>query len=519
LSLISRISRGAIGFRADVSGTPAPWDDYWYTPVGMSSASGMRVTADTSKRIASVLACVGIIGRNMAMMPKKILTEASGGGNRQVPSHPVYDVIANRPNDLQTGFEFYQMMQGHVELRGNAYAEIKPGRRGAVDQLVPMHPDRVIVERLSSGRLRYKYTDPLINQTRTLVQEEVFHLRNFSDDGFTGQSTVAMSSDVFGTALAQQDYGARFFQNDARPGGVIEGTNFRDKTDEEAFRESWQQSQTGANRHKTALLPFGLTYKEIGVSPVDAQLLDARKFSRIEICSIFGVPPHLIGETEKTATYASVEQFNIMFAVQCLLPRVVMWEQAIQRDLILSDKYFPKFSMAALLRGDTASRFAAYKVAIENGWMSPNDVRMLEDLNPIPGGDTYWRPLNWAPLTQTSAPSDTAITDQGENAGSMNDAAHLGRLKLLASSAAERCVRKEVLAVRKMIERNATDEDYRSFYTDHAGFISEVLRVPVTAAMKYTDSHAGAVSNFAALENIERRGVIELTELAVGGLQ
>jgi HK97 family phage portal protein len=407
------------------------------------------------------------------------------------------------------------MMQGHLELRGNAYAEIKPGPRGAVDQLIPMHPDRVHVERVKpTGRLRYVYNDPLTDRTRTLVQEEVFHLRNFSDDGATGQSTIGMACDTFGIALAQQDYSARFLKNDARPPIALEGApNSKTKADRQALRDSWQEGNSGANRGKVAILPAGITIKELGVKPIDQQLLDARKFSRIEICSIFGVPPHLIGETEKTATYASVEQFNIMYAVHCILPRLVLWEQAIQRDLLTSPRYFAKFSMAALLRGDTASRFAAYHTAIGDGWLSQDETRALEDMNPIPGGvgRHYWRPVNWTMLSNTAAPVAPA-TEPAENAETDADDPNAGetgseqgsgdegaakvdpktvqmQLQALALSAADRCVRKEVAALRKMVERDADRYDIEEFYSDHERFVAQVLNLDVEAQAVVRQRH------------------------------
>jgi len=497
MGLIESISRGALGLRADVSGTPAPWDDYWYNPLGSASASGMRITEQSAKRIATVLACVGVIGRNLGMMPCKIYTEAPDGSKRLVDHHPLYDVLYSRPNNQQTAFEFKQQMQGHLELRGNAYAEIKDGPRGAVDQLLPMHPDRVQVERIKpSGKLLYKYNDPLTNNTRTLVQEEVFHLRNFSDDGAVGQSTIGMACDTFGIALAQQDYSARFLKNDARPPFVFEGTNFKTKEDRRKFIENFQEENTGGNRGKANVLPLGVSIKELGIKPIDQQLLDARKFSRIEICSIFGVPPHLIGETEKTATYASVEQFNIMYAVHCILPRLVLWEQAIQRDLLTSSKYFAKFSMAALLRGDTASRYAAYHTAIGDGWMCQDEVRAMEDMNPIAGGigRRYWRPVNWAPLDQTvvpaSVPEQTADTtsddpnsggdgtDIGQDTGAKADPKLVSlQLQALAASVADRCVRKEVAALRKMVDRAAGDYEVEEFYAGHTQFIAQAFNL------------------------------------------
>jgi HK97 family phage portal protein len=551
MGLIDSISRGALSLRADVSGTPAPWDDYWYNPLGTASASGMRITETSAKRVATVLACVGVIARNIGTLPCKIYTEGPDGSKKLVDHHPLYKVLYIRPNYQQTAFEFKQMMQGHLELRGNAYAEIVPGPLGAVDQLVPMHPDRVHVERLKpSGRLRYVYNDPLTDNTRNLVQEEVFHLRNFCDDSAVGQSTIGMACDTFGIALAQQDYSARFLKNDARPPFVFEGSNFKNKADRDQFVANWQEQQTGGNRGKAAVLPVGISIKELGIKPIDQQLLDARKFSRIEICSIFGVPPHLIGETEKTATYASVEQFNIMYAVHCILARLVLWEQAIQRDLITSDKYFAKFSMAALLRGDTASRFAAYHQAIGDGWMNQDEVRALEDMNPMPGGigRNYWRPLNWAPLAQLSAPAAPAgeaeenadAADDDPNAGADEtdtgnedaSAAEIIRLRLegLAVAAAGRCVRKEVSALRKMVERGADGYQIGEFYETHAAFVQEVLNLDpatLTAARGGFFSSAMAVEGYLArgdkggalnfIDRIAATEAIKLGRLVTGG--
>ena len=410
MALIDSIARGFSAFRADAGAADeglAGFDDRYYSSFQSAAfGAGMRITPETVKRIGAAQSCTRIISRNMAMMPLKVFTDTPQG-KRLATECPEYTLLYSRPNDRQTAYEFREMQQGHFELSGNAYAEKKMDRRGVTQQLLPMHPARVVPEVLTNGRMRYRYSDPLTSTTRVLVQDEVFHLRNWSDDGYVGQSTVSMGADIFGVALAAQDYSSRFFQNDAKPGLYFEQTGvnrFKSEQDKEQFRENWRQSQTGRNRHKTAILPVGMTLKEFGIKPSDAQLLDARKFSRIEICSLFGVPPHLIGETEKAATYASVEQFNIMFATQCLLPRVVAWEQAIQRDLLQDDSFAAKFSMAAILRGDNASRTAAYAVAIQNGWMSQNDVRLLEDMDPVEGGNTYWRPLAWTPIGNLTNP-------------------------------------------------------------------------------------------------------------------
>ncbi len=538
MSFLESLANGFAGLRAAVDGSPAPWDDYWYSQIGVSSASGMRVNAESAKRIAAVLACVGVIGRSIGMMPCKIYTEAPDGSKRVVDHHPLYDVLYIRPNEFQTAFEFRQMMQGHLELRGNAYAEIVPGRRGAVDQLIPMHPDRVKVEVIKpSGRLRYVYNDPLTGTTRTLLgapDSEVLHLRNYSDDGAVGQSTVAMGVDVFGLALARQDYSARFFKNDARPPAVFTGAAFKNKLAEDEFIESWQARHTAENRGKIGLLPPGMTIQELGVEPADAQLLDGMKLSRVEIAGIFGVPPHLIGELDKASTYASVEQFNIQYVVYCLLPRLVIWEQAIQRDLITNSRYYAKFSVASLMRGDTASRYSAYTQAIQMGWMCPDEARAMEDLNPIPGGigTTYWRQAALTPLSNTGGatvpPAQEPVDSGDDGTGSEPDNSALARLEMLASAGADRCTRKEVAALRKMAQRDAVaNYEVEEFYAEQVEFVKQVLQLgdeQVVGLRQHYWERAGefraALRSGNAQEFVDRvavAGAKELAKLAVEG--
>ena len=518
MSLIRSIHDGALQIRADVTGTPAPWDDFWYDRIGTRSSTGMRVSPESAKQISAVLACVNKICKTQAMLPANIYTHTADGASKLAKSHPLFSVLHSRPNAMQTSFEWRQMMQGHLELRGNAYSEIISTSKRVVDQLIPMHPDRTHPEQLQSGRIRYRYNDPLTNQDRFLNQEQVFHLRNFMDDGIMGQSTVRMATDTFGLALAAQDNYGRFLKNDSRSQLALTGASFKTKQDEDAFREGWQQQHTGEHRYKVAVLKPGMDIKSIGVNAKDAELLDARKFSRIEICSLFDVPPHLIGETEKTASYASVEQFNIMFATYCILPRLILWEQAIQRSLLFNDTtYHPRFSMNALLRGDTASRFNAYKIAVENGWMSQNDVRIAEDLNPIPDGDNYWRPLAWAKLgdvhtsVQKTAPPEQDPTDQATTTG-----AHLDKRYLVMNiDQASRCVRKEMGAVKRMIERDASAEAVQEFYGEHAAFVSTVMRIPEEKAQAWCKARA---DKYTTLPDIDA-SIRDLSALALGGLQ
>jgi HK97 family phage portal protein len=423
------LSAFTTGIRAAAGGGDSgpsfsPFDDRWYGGnwFGHHSAAGMRVTPESAKRLATVFACVAKKSTAIAMLPCKIYTQDADGATKIVGNHPLYDLLYAQPNPLQTAFEFKQMMQSHVELRGNAYAEIIPGPRGAVDQLMPLHPDRVVVEQLmGSGRLRYRYSDPLTGSTRVLMQDEVFHLRELPDVVGVGQSRITAACDVLGLALLQQDYNSRFLANDATPGALITGTNFRTDEDEEEFVASLKKSRTKENRGRPFLLPPGVDMKTLAVTPVDQQLLDSMKASDQRICSIFNVLPHTIGvDAGKAATFASTEQFNLMHVQQCVLPMAIMWEQAIQRCLITSPRFYAKFSLASLMRGDAATRGKYYQLLISSGVINPDEVRELEDMNPIPGGagKAFWNPLNWGKLDrkETAAlPSQTVGLDDDDD--------------------------------------------------------------------------------------------------------
>jgi HK97 family phage portal protein len=496
---------GFHGIRADIGGAPAPWDDYWYEQVGAPSVSGMRVSASTVKRLSTVIAAVTARGRALGTMPCFIYTDIAGGGKKMVKKHPMFKVLHERPNDLQTAYEFYQMQNAHVDLRGNSYCEIETSSRGVIGQLWPMHPDRVRVEQLSSGRLRYIYDDPLTNNTRVLLQDEVFHVRDWADTTAVGQSRITMGTDVFGVALAQQDYSGKYLKNDGAAGAFMTGLNFKSKADEDEYVKQFQNSGTGDKRHRVRMLPPGVDIKTLGVKPIDMQLLESKKSSAVEICTMLNILPHLIGvDTGKSATYASVEQFNLMHAQQCVLPIAVMWEQAIQRDLIDDDRFYAKFSLAALLRGDYATRTAGYAVAVEHGWLSPDDVRELEDMNPIAGGigKQYFRPLNWTTLDAPIQPIKTAGADpsvadddedtdeigEGGDNGTGSDPGQQGRmvasLEIMAHDAAARCVRREVGSVRKLIDQERTSKHAAAFYEEHHRFIVGALHLRALPGLK-----------------------------------
>lgn len=480
MSLISSMVNGFIGLRAEMGGAPAPWSDFWYGPAAQSASSGMRVSPDTVKRLGTVVAAVSAKARAMGTLPCFLYTDAPGNdGHMLAKKHPYFNLLHKRPNSIQTAFDFYEMMQGHLELRGNAYAELMTDSHGVIGEMVPMHPDRVTIEQLRNGMLRYRYNDPLTGNTRYLLQDEVFHLREWADIAQAGQSRIAMGVDVLGNALAQQDYVGRYLKNDASAGIFVVGTNFADKASERKYIDAFQESGTGENRHRVRLLPPGVDIKSISVKPTDMQLLESIKASDAKICSLFNVLPHLIGvDSGKAATYASVEQFNLMHVQQCVLPMAVRWEQALERQVVEDDRFYIKFSLAALLRGDFATRMQGYAVAIEHGWLSQDDVRELEDLNPIAGGigKKYWRALNWTTLDALPAaaqqaraqqqpdPSDDSAEDEGiaEEPDEASAEARRQQLHILALDAGGRSVRRETRAMRRLLEQTEASGDFNA---------------------------------------------------------
>ncbi len=288
----------------------------------------------------------------------------------------------------------------HLLLWGNAYAQIIRNGRGEVIALYPLMPDRMTVDRDSRGRIYYEYArsesdaNTLGKKSSVILSpEDVFHIPGLGFDGLVGYSPIAMAKQAIGMGLACDEYGASFYQNGAQPGGVLEHPNVL--KDPKRVRESWNAIYQGSkNAHRIAVLEEGMTYKPITISPEQAQFLETRKFQIDEIARIFRVPPHMIGDLEKSS-FSNIEQQSLEFVKYTLAPWISRWEQAIQRSLLLMSertRYFARFNVEGLLRGDYQSRMNGYAVARQNGWMSANDIRELESLDMIPdeqGGNLY----------------------------------------------------------------------------------------------------------------------------------
>lgn len=376
-----------------------------------SSSSGRRVNERSAMQMTAVYSCVRILAEAIASLPLHVYVRTDFGTEKAL-KHPLYKVLHDEPNPEMTSFVFRETLMTHLLLWGNAYAQIIRNGKGEVLGLYPLMPDRMKVDRDEQGHIYYQYFvtdgDALINKTSIvkLSEAEVLHIPGLGFDGLVGYSPIAMAKNAIGMAIATEEYGASFFANGATPSGILEypGT----VKDPETMRESWSQGFSGTNSHKVAILEEGMKYTPISISPNEAQFLETRKFQINEIARIFRVPPHMVGDLEKSS-FSNIEQQSLEFVKYTLDPWVTRWEQSIVRRLFSEEekkKYYVKFNVDGLLRGDYQSRMNGYATARQNGWMSANDIRELENLDRIPGeegGDLYLINGNMLPLKRAGA--------------------------------------------------------------------------------------------------------------------
>ena len=381
------------------------------------TTSGKAVTERSAMQMTAVYSCVRILAEAVAGLPLHLYRYKEDGGKEKALDHPLYLLLHDEPNPEMSSFVFRETLMTHLLLWGNAYAQIIRNGKGEVIALYPLMPNRMVVDRDIHGQLYYQYTrsteeaPTMKGVTVNLPPSDVLHIPGLGFDGLVGYSPIAMAKNAIGMAIACEEYGAKFFANGAAPGGVLEhpGTI----KDPQRVRESWQSTFGGSgNSNKIAVLEEGMKYTPIGISPEQAQFLETRKFQINEIARIFRVPPHMVGDLEKSS-FSNIEQQSLEFVKYTLEPWLVRWEQSIQRTLFSPEekkRYFAKFNVEGLLRGDYASRMTGYATARQNGWMSANDIRELENMDRIPaeeGGDLYLINGNMLPLGNAGAFADT----------------------------------------------------------------------------------------------------------------
>ena len=386
------------------------------------TTSGKPVNERTAMQTTAVYACVRILAEAVASLPLHVYEYQDDGGKKLVHDHPLYYLLHDEPNPEMTSFVFRETLMSHLLIWGNAYAQIIRDGAGRVLGLYPLLPDKMDVQRDDRGNIYYVYSrnsdeNPMFKEYGDirLKAEDVLHIPGLGFDGLIGYSPIAMAKNAVGMTLACEEYGASFFANGANPGGVLEHPGVL--KDPSKVRESWNSVYRGVNNaHKIAVLEEGMKYQQIGIPPEEAQFLETRKFQINEIARLYRIPPHMVGDLDKSS-FSNIEQQSLEFVKYTLDPWVIRWEQSLQRSLLLpgeKGKYFIKLNVDGLLRGDYQSRMNGDAVGRQNGWFSANDMREMENMNPIPdeqGGNLYL--INGA-MTKLEDAGAFAKTDTGQ---------------------------------------------------------------------------------------------------------
>lgn len=484
--------------------------------------AGVSVTPSTSMGHAAVFACVRILAETVASLPL-ITYERLERGKRRAPRHPLYTVLHDRPNPMMTAFEFRETLMGHLALWGNAYTEVSYDGRGQVRELWPLRVDRMMqIRQNEQGRREYVYQLPG-GAMAVLPEERVWHLRGLGD-GTTGYSPVDMMRQAIGLSIAAERFGASFFGRGANIGGVLTHPGALDEEAYARLKGSWEEAHSGlTNSHRVAVLEEGVSYQAIGIPPDQAQFLETRKFQVAEIARIFRIPPHMLADLER-ATFSNIEHQSIEFVVHTIRPWLVRWEQSIAQNLMLErerEQFFAEFLVDGLLRGDIKSRYEAYSIGRQNGWLSADDIRELENMNPLPDeqGGIYLVPLNMVPADDL-ANAPQAIDQRAEVRAAPVDletrarSSAARRLQLvteylpLFEDVTGRFVRREVADVKRAAKKYLGRDDLTAFvlwleefYAEHAGFVDRAM-LPVLIA------YAGAVARAVQAE-LEQPDLLE----------
>ena len=358
-----------------------------------NSVAGVSVSPETALQCSAVLACVRLLSESIAAMPTNLYRRLPAGGKEIADDQPLHEILAYQPNSWMTSFEFKELMQSWLLLWGNAYAHIKGSiRRGAVDELIPLHPSRMEVRRLENGRLRYYYRSPSTladpnPEPEEYRQEEIFHLRWLSSDGVRGYIPTTLSKEAIGLARATEMHSSAFFGNGAIAGTYIETDQPHKPEALQRFRQQWDEAHRGPDKaYKTVVMPFGFKKKSDPVNNRDNALVETRLFQLQEVARVYRCPGHLIGDLSNVR-HSTVEQAAIDYKTFSLMPWCRRWELACRRDLVTDDKtYFVGFDMNSFMAGDYAARSTYLREAFNNGAIDVDEYRAEIGYNPLPDG-------------------------------------------------------------------------------------------------------------------------------------
>ena len=382
--------------------------------VGTSTYAGLKISEDNSMRYSAVLACVRIVSETIASLPLFVYKRLPQG-KAKATEHPLYNILHMQPNPELSSFIYREMMAIHLLLWGNSYSEIIEDKAGRIVGLWPLLPWNMEVLRTNAGKLVYKYRLP--DNTEIIIpNRNVLHIIGLSFDGLVGKSIIALARESIGLGMAMEEFGAKFYGQGTQFGGFIEHPKSLGPLAFENLKASLKEKYQGIqNSHKIMILEEGMKFSKNVIPPNDAQFIESRQFQLEEIARIFNVPPHLIKDLSKS-TYDNIEQQGIEFVVYTIRPWCVRIEQAMMIKLFSDEekkKYFIEFLVDGLLRGDITSRYSAYAIGKQWGWLSSDDIRELENQNPLPGGQgkIYWMPLNMVDAKTASEPKPEPVVE------------------------------------------------------------------------------------------------------------
>jgi HK97 family phage portal protein len=360
------------------------------------TASGANVTADSALKTSTVFLCVKILSESIASLPLMVYKKRKSGGKDIADSHSLFPILHDSPNDEQNSFEFREFKQASLALRGNGYSYKVYDGNGNIVEIIPLMPSRVEPKR-EKGQIIYRYTYDVDQNTKLpkiieIPKDWIWHIKNLSTDGITGLSPITCARESVGISMKAEEFGAQYFANAAVTSGVLEHPASLKKDAYDRLKTSIQEF-AASKKHQTMILEEGMKWQAIALSNKDSQFLEARAFQVADIARFFNIPLILLHQADKASTYASAEQFSLNFVKYCLLPWCRRWEHSANHSLLTEwDRkkgFFVEFSIDGLLRGDIATRYTSYATGRQWGWLSVNDIRSLENMNPIPDGDEY----------------------------------------------------------------------------------------------------------------------------------
>jgi len=480
-------------------------NDYWYHPVGYNTVTGVKVSEKTALKYLTVFSCVTLISGDIGRLPLNLYRKRKGGGKDLVTDHKLYDLLHNAPNPDTTSYNFRETLQGHLLLWGNAYSFIERDKTNKVIALwqIP-DPSQIDVDRVG-GQIVYKYS--VDGKPVTRRRDQMFHIPGYGFNGLVGMSMIGFANEAIGLGLATEQFGGRFFGAGTHLSGVYEIPGVLGKN-AVAFKKELKEGFSGLGKsHNVMIAENGAKYKPLTLPLNDSQFLETRDHQKIEICGMYHVPPHKIAIHGQNSNYNNLEQENASYVDSCLMHWIVRWESAISLQLLSEEErrsglYF-KFAVQGLLRGDSAARADYYNKLFQVGGIKPDEIRALEEMNPVEGGDESFVMLNMVPLSQAKdmplpgdEPEKLPIPEKkavfldffGENrAKKMSDAKSIqlrdriyNRYAPLILDAATAIVNRESKAIKKKVESQTRSKEVLSdfldsFYDEFPKYINQKL--------------------------------------------